>query len=120
MASSLAELMRSRGIEPPEVSFQEPWQARAFAMALAIVERSGFEWEEFRQRLIAAIARADASASASGPPVSYYECWLLALEETVKDKAIVSGADIDARAEQIAANPPTPTKAIATGPIKVA
>jgi len=32
----------------------------------------------------------------------------------------VNAVDLDQRAAQIAAHPPTPTKAVSTGPIKIA
>ena len=53
--------------------FTEPWQARAFAMALVAAERMGVGWDEFRDRLKAAIAER--------PDQPYYESWLDALED---------------------------------------
>jgi nitrile hydratase accessory protein len=53
--------------------FTEPWQARAFAMAVVAAERMGADWDEFRDRLKAAIA--------TRPDQPYYESWLDALEE---------------------------------------
>ena len=108
--------MAARGIAPREVNFAAPWEARAFALALALAERGAFEWEEFRQRLIAQIAAADAGRSAA----SYYECWLAALEIALKIRNLVNPAELDQRAERIAANPPAPTKASSAGPIKIA
>jgi nitrile hydratase accessory protein len=52
--------------------FTEPWQARAFAMAVVAADRMGVEWDEFRDRLKAAIA--------ARPDQPYYENWLDALE----------------------------------------
>ena len=60
--------------------FTEPWQARAFAMAVVAAERMGADWDEFRDRLKAAIA--------AGPPDRpYYEAWMDALETLVRDDA---------------------------------
>ena len=53
--------------------FTEPWQARAFAMAVVAAERMGVDWDEFRDRLKAAIAER--------PDQPYYEGWLDALED---------------------------------------
>ena len=55
--------------------FEEPWQARAFAMALVTVENLGLPWDAFRDRLKAAIA--------ARPDAPYYDCWLDALESLV-------------------------------------
>ena len=52
--------------------FTEPWQARAFAMAVVAAERMGVDWDEFRDRLKTAIAER--------PDQPYYESWLDALE----------------------------------------
>jgi len=120
MPQSLEELMAARGLAPRETTFGAPWEARAFALALALADRGVFAWEAFRQRLIAAIAEADASAAAGRNPATYYECWLAALEDALAARQLVNAVDLDQRAAQIAAHPPTPTKAVSTGPIKIA
>jgi nitrile hydratase accessory protein len=56
-----------------ERPFTEPWQARAFALAVVTAERAGVPWDEFRARLKSAIA--------ARPDQPYYESWLDALEE---------------------------------------
>jgi nitrile hydratase accessory protein len=67
------------GVEPPTASgepvFAEPWEGRAYGLALETVERLGLPWEAFRQRLIAAIAAA--------PERPYYASWVAALEDLV-------------------------------------
>ena len=63
----------------PGVEFAEPWQARAFAMAVVAAERMDVPWDEFRDRLKAAIAER--------PGRPYYESWMDALEELVSDLA---------------------------------
>ena len=120
MPQSLEELMAARGLAQREATFGAPWEARAFALALALAERGVFAWEAFRQRLIAAIAEADAAAAASHSPATYYECWLAALEDVLVTRQLVNAVDLDQRAAQIGAHPPAPTKAVALGPIKIA
>ena len=117
---SLQQLMQARGIEPRDAVFGEPWEARAFALALDLAERGVFQWEEFRQRLIAEIARADAAAATRQAAPQYYECWLAALEASVAAQGCASSAEIDRQAEQIVANPALRNKAISAGPIKIA
>jgi nitrile hydratase accessory protein len=60
-----------------EPVFAEPWEGRAFALAVETVERLGLPWDAFRERLVAAIAEA--------PNRPYYESWLSALERLVLD-----------------------------------
>lgn len=69
--------------------FREPWEAQAFAMALALHERGLFTWSEWAAALAAEIKR----AQADGDPDSgetYYRHWLAALERLVTDKGVAS------------------------------
>lgn len=56
-----------------ELVFEAPWQGRAFGICLALLEREGLGWEDFRPYLGAAIERQ--------PEASYYQCFADALEE---------------------------------------
>jgi nitrile hydratase accessory protein len=104
--------------------FAEPWEARAFAIALTLSSGKGFSWNEFRDRLIAEIAQADTAheggAGIDSHPGQYYECWLAALEQVLCAKSMLGAEEIERRAAAIAASPPAPTKAQSRGPIKVA
>jgi len=66
-----ATLPRSNG----EVVFDHPWQARAMAMAVLVVEHTGSDWDDFRGSLVKAIGDA--------PERSYWESWVVALESLV-------------------------------------
>jgi nitrile hydratase accessory protein len=75
--------------------FREPWEAQAFAMALALHERGLFTWAEWA----AALGREIKAAQAAGDPDTgntYYRHWLNALEHLVVEKN-VAGADALAR-----------------------
>ena len=106
--------------------FAEPWEARAFALAVTLSQSGKFSWDEFRERLIAEIARTDAAASrdavaiANAPRGAYYQCWLDALEQLIRDKALLDAAEIERRADAIVASPPARTRAQSRGPIKIA
>ncbi|MEY2424197.1 MAG: hypothetical protein QOI95_4264 [Acidimicrobiaceae bacterium] len=58
-----------------ELVFAAPWQGRAFALAVALVDRLDLPWDAFRQRLIDAIAQ--------DPDRPYYDSWAIALESLV-------------------------------------
>ena len=69
--------------------FREPWEAQAFAMALALHERGLFTWPEWAATLADEIKR----AQAAGDPdlgTTYYRHWLAALEKLVAAKGIAS------------------------------
>ncbi|MDY0883261.1 nitrile hydratase accessory protein [Dongia soli] len=74
--------------------FQEPWQAEAFAMAVALHEGGLFSWSEWA----AALAKEIKAAQAAGDPDlgdSYYRHWLAALERLVVEKNIASRQQLD-------------------------
>lgn len=119
MRSTLEQIAKSREI-PAEPVFAEPWEARAFGLAVTLVQNGRFKWEDFREKLIAEIAAADAVRVSSEADPSYYECWLRALEGLLREKTILTAEEIDHRAEAIAASPPEPTKALSRGPVKIA
>ena len=65
--------------------FREPWEAQAFAMALALHARGLFTWPEWADVLAQEIKR----AQAAGDPdtgETYYLHWLNALERIVAAK----------------------------------
>ena len=81
-----------------EPVFNEPWESRVFGAAVALCEQGLFEWSEFRERLTAEIASADAKATDSAhPPTAYYEHFLSALERLLVDKGVCARVEIDQR-----------------------
>jgi nitrile hydratase accessory protein len=82
-----AALPRKNG----ELVFEEPWQGRVFGMAVALHERGLYEWDEFRQTLIAQVA----AAEARGGPFVYYEIWLRTFEDLLARKRLVTNTELD-------------------------
>ena len=73
--------------------FREPWEAQAFAMALALHERGLFSWTEWAAALADQIKR----AQAAGDPdtgETYYHHWLATLERMTAEKAVTTPADL--------------------------
>ena len=62
--------------------FREAWEAQAFALALALHERSVFTWSEWTGSLAKEIRRAQ-SAGDPDTGETYYHHWLAALEQMV-------------------------------------
>lgn len=69
--------------------FREPWEAEAFAMAVALNEAGLFTWSEWAEALSQEIRRAQA---AGDPDLgdSYYHHWLAALERLVAEKGVAA------------------------------
>lgn len=63
-----------------ELVFDEPWQARAFGICVAVLEREGLGWDAFRAHLVPAIA--------ADPDGSYYDAFGVALERFLVDVGI--------------------------------
>jgi nitrile hydratase accessory protein len=69
--------------------FREPWEAHAFAMALALHERGVFTWNEWAATLASEIKR----AQAAGDPdtgETYYQHWLATLERLTAEKGVTT------------------------------
>ena len=95
------ELLRAVGSEGPprrngELVFQAPWESRAFGLAVALHEAGVFEWEGFRQRLIAEISAWEASHAADAP-YAYYQLWLRALEQTLAERGLYTRDELEDR-----------------------
>ena len=85
-----------------EVVFEEPWQRRAFGLAVSLSEEGAYEWSVFQQALIARIGVADVSDA----PFDYWRCWLGALEDVVDETGLAGRAAVDERSAALAARPP--------------
>ena len=73
--------------------FREPWEAQAFAMALALHARGLFSWTEWAATLADEIKR----AQAAGDPdtgETYYRHWLATLEQLVVEKGVTNSESL--------------------------
>ena len=74
--------------------FREPWEAQAFAMALALHAYGLFTWNEWAAALADEIKR----AQANGDPdtgETYYRHWLATLEKLVAAKGVATSETLD-------------------------
>lgn len=76
-----------------ELVFATPWEARAFGLAVALQEGGAYEWREFSAALSAEISRAERAGDSS----TYYERWLLGLENLLIANGVVTTAEISVR-----------------------
>jgi len=73
--------------------FREPWEAQAFAMAVALRERGLIDWTEWAEILGDEIKR----SQAAGDPdtgQTYYRHWLKALERIVTEKGLTDAVTL--------------------------
>jgi nitrile hydratase accessory protein len=82
----------------PEPVFAEPWQARAFALAMKLSDRGYFTREEWTAALAAELKNlVDRGETDDGS--RYYHHWLAALETLILKKGLASAAGLRERKE---------------------
>jgi len=79
-----------------ELVFNQPWEGRAFGMAVGLRDSHAFRWEAFRDRL----EREIASAGPTDDGTRYYERWLAAFERILVDEGLVSSEELALRADE--------------------
>ena len=79
--------------------FREPWEAKAFAMAVRLAEAGLFTWAEWTEALSNEIAVA---RQAGDPDLgdTYYMYWMRALEALVARKSGIGTSDIEQQTEE--------------------
>ena len=86
-----------------ELVFAEPWEGRAFGLAMALTDSGAVSYDVFREALIASIAAWEVGPRVE--PYSYYRCWLQALEQVLTDGGLLGGAEVGERAAAFAIRP---------------
>ena len=84
-----------------QILFRREWEGRVFGIALALSKQGHFEWEDFRQQLIASISEWEGEHAKDDPSWDYYQRWLIALERVLVDKNLVSTHEIKKRIGEI-------------------
>jgi len=107
-APNLIDLDSDETSAPPrangELVFAEPWESRAFGMALTLHDSGLFAWPQFQAALIARIAGWE-NHHPEGECFSYYTQWLGAPEDVLAGDGTVFTDEISQRAEAPAARP---------------
>jgi len=92
--------------DPSQVGFEDPWEIRAFAMAVTAHKELKFDWSEFQAALITSIQdwERDETIPNSGA-WSYYQHWVTALESVVAGFGLPWVDELDKRTEAVLAQP---------------
>jgi nitrile hydratase accessory protein len=101
------ELIAAARTLAPEAIFSEPWEARAFAVAVALSEAGQFRWAEFQQSLIEEIGAAEKDGRTTRGGADYYRHWLGALTRLLNAKGIVGCAELEAQIAEVGPPPPS-------------
>ena len=101
-------------ISPPmangEVVFEAPWQSRIFGMARVLCEQGQFEWDEFRQCLIARIESwekscVDKQDAGTETNYQYFDHFFFALTDLISQKGICSTEELRQKSTEFNARP---------------
>lgn len=80
----------------PGVAFAEPWQARAFAIAVIASQQGYFSWSEWTHSLGRELQRTS-DADPKAAEANYFDCWLSALQSLLLAKGAVGRAELHER-----------------------
>jgi nitrile hydratase accessory protein len=79
-----------------ELVFEEPWESRAFGVAVALHDAGIVDFETFRARLVREIGAWESEHGPVDPGYRYYERWLTALERTLLETGLVDATRVEA------------------------
>ena len=77
-----------------KLQFTHDWQRQLYGLALAVSKNGHFEWEDFRQQLIASIAEWERGDCAGQPTWNYYERYLEALVKVISAQGLLAAEDV--------------------------
>lgn len=83
-----------------ELVFAEPWEGRAFGLAVALNEGGIYDWSDFSDKLI----EETAADEQQGIHVNYYQRWLRALERLALDHNLLTPAELETRTQKYASD----------------
>jgi nitrile hydratase accessory protein len=74
--------------------FASAWERSAFGMALALAKEGYFEWDDFRDELIAEIKAWEDAHAIDRSSWNYYDHWFAALEKSVVKTGVLDPAEL--------------------------
>ncbi len=85
---------------PPDgpAPFGAPWQARAFALVVALQDRGALGRDEWSRALGRAMRAAPGADGQEDPDAVAWRRWLAALEGLLAEKGLADGAELERRA----------------------
>lgn len=77
----------------PEPAFAEPWQARAFAIAILASNQGCFTWSEWTHALSRELRRVS-DVGERQVETGYFDCWLAALQSLLVGKGAIAQGEL--------------------------
>jgi nitrile hydratase accessory protein len=99
LESSISEMRGGTALprKNGELVFENPWEARAFGIAVALNEQGTYPWRDFS----AGLANEIGSAESSNVDSTYYERWLASLERLAIAKGLISEDELERKTHEI-------------------
>ncbi len=86
--------------------FNEPWEIRAFALAVGAHGAGQYEWSQFQAALVESIQKWESEEHSGDQATwSYYEHWVVALEQVLSESGELEPETVDARTAQVLDTP---------------
>lgn len=93
--------------DPAQAGFEHPWEIRAFAMAVTAHRELSFDWTRFQAALIESIEKWESErVDTGGSAWSYYQHWVVALEQVLAECGVVGEAEVDSQMREVLGQPP--------------
>ena len=84
-------------------TFDAPWQARAFGLAVALCEQTGRDWASFQGRLVDHRDDVDPAELDAAVEDVYYRAWLAALEDLLVEEGLLARTELGRRQAEFSA-----------------
>lgn len=117
MTAAAIRLLAGQPCDDEGPIFNEPWEARAFALVVQLSETGVFTWEEWVRTFSAEIAHAEQHGY--DPKQDYYGCWLHALEDILTEKGLIDDRVLAGSIAHTIATWPHPPHGAVTEPVSV-
>lgn len=89
--------MGAEGMNPFDyfwLRYYEKWLGGISGFFIALSKQGYYEWEDFRQTLIATIAEWESTHDLNDPEWDYYQCWVSTLEKMVIASGVVEADEL--------------------------
>lgn len=83
-----------------EITFESPWEKRAFGIVAALCQQEQVPFDDFRWRIASEIMMWEQASRGKEETFRFWERWLLALERLLVDRGLLSREEIAGKVAQ--------------------
>ncbi|WP_311208419.1 MULTISPECIES: nitrile hydratase accessory protein [unclassified Aeromicrobium] len=101
----IVDLVERLPLGADDMAFDEPWQLRAFALAVAAHKSGQYPWARFQTALIASIGEWENSEASQRRSWSYFEHWVNAVESVLAHGDRIDRSALEERVRDVLDTP---------------